>query len=137
MELLFREDAYERSCSAKVVAVGPEGIRLDRTVFYPTGGGQPGDHGRIVTAEGRAIAIIDARKGESGDDVVHVPPGVFSPKTQCSPSAGTRSGSTPTVTSPEPAARSPRRHRSRPDVSRRRWASTVSPCAASQPTRVA
>jgi misacylated tRNA(Ala) deacylase len=73
MELLFREDAYERSCSAKVVAVGPEGIRLDRTVFYPTGGGQPGDHGRIITAEGRAIAIIDARKGESGDDVVHVP----------------------------------------------------------------
>lgn len=73
MELLFREDAYERSCSAKVVAVGPEGIRLDRTVFYPTGGGQPGDHGRIITAEGRAIAIIDTRKGESGDDVVHVP----------------------------------------------------------------
>ena len=73
MELLFREDAYEKSCSAKVVAVGPEGIRLDRTVFYPTGGGQPGDHGRIITAEGRAIAIIDTRKGESGDDVVHVP----------------------------------------------------------------
>jgi misacylated tRNA(Ala) deacylase len=73
MELLFREDAYEKSCSAKVVAVGPEGIRLDRTVFYPTGGGQPGDYGRIVTAEGRAIAIIDTRKGESGDDVVHVP----------------------------------------------------------------
>jgi misacylated tRNA(Ala) deacylase len=73
MELLFREDAYEKSCSAKVVAAGPEGIRLDRTVFYPTGGGQPGDHGRIITAEGRAIAIIDTRKGESGDDVVHVP----------------------------------------------------------------
>ena len=39
MELLFREDAYLTHCAAKVVAATPEGITLDRTVFYPEGGG--------------------------------------------------------------------------------------------------
>ena len=40
-ELIFRDDAYARSCEARVVAVDERGIRLDRTVFYPTGCGQP------------------------------------------------------------------------------------------------
>ncbi len=44
---LFRDDAYLKSCDAVVVAVDEKGIRLDRTVFYPTGGGQPGDVGRL------------------------------------------------------------------------------------------
>ena len=39
-EELFREDAYLKSCEATVTAVGDAGIVLDRTVFYPTGGGQ-------------------------------------------------------------------------------------------------
>ena len=39
MEELFRQDSYLRSCEAIVTASGPEGISLDRTVFYPTGGG--------------------------------------------------------------------------------------------------
>jgi misacylated tRNA(Ala) deacylase len=72
-ELLFRDDAYLRSCEATVVGVDERGIRLDRTVFYPMGGGQPGDTGQLKRADGRAIAIADARKGDSIDDVLHVP----------------------------------------------------------------
>ena len=51
-ELVFRDDGYARSCSARVVAVDERGIRLDRTVFYPTGGGQPGDSGVLRLADG-------------------------------------------------------------------------------------
>ncbi len=49
------------------------GIRLDRTVFYPTGGGQPGDTGTLRLASGAAIAIVDTVKGEGADEVIHVP----------------------------------------------------------------
>lgn len=73
MELLFREDAYATSCIAQVTSVGPEGIRLDRTLFYPTGGGQPGDSGRLIGEDGQVLVITDTRKGESGDDVLHIP----------------------------------------------------------------
>jgi misacylated tRNA(Ala) deacylase len=71
-DLLFRDDAYLRSCEARVVAVDAAGIRLDRTVFYPQGGGQPGDSGTLTLADGRIVAITDTRKGESADDVVHI-----------------------------------------------------------------
>jgi misacylated tRNA(Ala) deacylase len=73
MELLFRQDAYLKSCDATVVGVDEKGIRLDRTVFYPMGGGQPGDVGRLTLADGGAIEIVDAIKGLSHEDVVHVP----------------------------------------------------------------
>jgi misacylated tRNA(Ala) deacylase len=72
-ELLFRDDAYARSCPARVVAADGRGIRLDRTVFYPTGGGQPGDTGCLRLAAGDTIAIVDTVKGETPDDVIHVP----------------------------------------------------------------
>ena len=71
-ELIFREDGYARSCTARIVAADERGIRLDRTVFYPTGGGQPGDTGVLRLPSGAAIAIVDAIKGE-GDEVIHVP----------------------------------------------------------------
>lgn len=71
MEPLFRNDAYVRTCRATVVEAGPEGIRLDRSVFYPTGGGQPGDQGTLTTADGTVIAVIDAVKGATPDDVLH------------------------------------------------------------------
>jgi len=79
-ELLFRDDAYLRSCKACVVAVDERGIRLDRTVFYPTGGGQPGDTGSLRLASGDAIAIVDTVKGDGPDEVIHVPaPGSAAP----------------------------------------------------------
>ena len=71
MEPLFRNDAYVRTCRATVVEAGPEGIRLDRSVFYPTGGGQPGDTGTLHTADGVTLAVIDAVKGTTPDDVLH------------------------------------------------------------------
>jgi misacylated tRNA(Ala) deacylase len=72
---LFREDARLRSCDARVVAVDERGIRLDRTVFYPHGGGQAGDSGQLRRADGVVVAIADTRKGESPGDIVHVPAG--------------------------------------------------------------
>lgn len=72
-DLVFREDAYARSCVARVVAADARGIRLDRTVFYPTGGGQPGDTGVLRFADGCAIAIVDTVKGDGADEVIHVP----------------------------------------------------------------
>src|SRR6266550_6121482 len=72
-ELLFRDDAYLRSCAARVTAADERGIRLDRTVFYPTGGGQPGDSGVLRLASGEVIAVLDTVKGEAADEVVHIP----------------------------------------------------------------
>jgi misacylated tRNA(Ala) deacylase len=73
MEALFREDAYLKDCTATVVAVDERGIRLDRTVFYPTGGGQPGDTGRLRLEDGAEIEIRDAVKGAEPGAVVHIP----------------------------------------------------------------
>jgi misacylated tRNA(Ala) deacylase len=87
-ELLFRDDAYARSCSARVTAVDARGIRLDRTVFYPTGGGQPGDIGKLVLAAGAAIDIAGTVKGEAPDEVIHVPaPGMALPEVGAEASA--------------------------------------------------
>ena len=72
-EEVFRQDAYARSCTARITAVDEAGVRLDRTVFYPLGGGQPGDRGVLVLGDGTAIRIIDTRKGEAADEIVHVP----------------------------------------------------------------
>jgi misacylated tRNA(Ala) deacylase len=72
MTLAFRDDAYLRSCSATVTAVDERGIRLDTTVFYPMGGGQPGDIGVLRRASGD-ITIVDTIKGATPDQVIHVP----------------------------------------------------------------
>ena len=71
-ELLFRDDAYLRTASARVLAVHERGIELDRTIFYPTGGGQAGDTGVLLRASGERIAVVDTRKGETLDSVLHV-----------------------------------------------------------------
>jgi misacylated tRNA(Ala) deacylase len=72
-ELLFRDNGYLRSCNSRVTAADGRGIRLDRTVFYPMGGGQPGDTGVLRLASGPAIAIVDTIKGALPDEVIHVP----------------------------------------------------------------
>lgn len=73
MDLLFRDDAYLQECTATVTAADESGIRLDRTVFYPTGGGQPGDTGMLILADGRLIEIVDSLKGETMNEVRHIP----------------------------------------------------------------
>ena len=71
---IFRNDAYARRVDAVIVDVTDEGIVLDRTVFYPEGGGQPGDRGRLNLRDDAFIEIIDARKTASGT-LLHVPHG--------------------------------------------------------------
>jgi misacylated tRNA(Ala) deacylase len=72
-EALYRSDGYARRCEARVLSADTAGIRLDRTVFYPTGGGQPGDIGVLRLGDGSEIAIVDAVKGDGPDAVLHVP----------------------------------------------------------------
>ncbi len=72
-EEVFRADAYARFCDAVVTGADDSGVRLDRTVFYPAGGGQPGDTGVLRTGDGRRVAITDTVKGGAPDDIVHVP----------------------------------------------------------------
>ena len=69
---LFRDTPYQRENPAVVAGVDERGIRLDRTVFYPRGGGQAGDSGWLDLADGRSLAIADAVKGEGGE-ILHVP----------------------------------------------------------------
>lgn len=76
---LFQQDAYLRRCQARVVAVLPEGVVLDRTVFYPLGGGQPGDTGRLHAGDGREWRVVDARKAEGGRILHQVEAGMPSP----------------------------------------------------------
>jgi len=100
-ELLFRDDAYSKTASARVVAVNERGARpsplsllpggegkgtaangrqpfaeyvieLDRTIFYPQGGEQMGDTGVMLRANGERIPVADTRKGETPDSVLHV-----------------------------------------------------------------
>jgi misacylated tRNA(Ala) deacylase len=70
--LLFRDDAYLRRCAARVTVASERGIELDQTVFYPMGGGQPGDTGSLILGDGRTLRIADTRKGDVVDAVVHV-----------------------------------------------------------------
>ena len=78
-EEVFRQDAYAQSCAARVTAVDDAGVRLDRTVFYPLGGGQPGDVGELVLGDGTTVPIVDTRKGEAPGEIVHVPDGPVDP----------------------------------------------------------
>jgi misacylated tRNA(Ala) deacylase len=82
-EPLFQQDAYLKSCAATVVEAGAAGIVLDRSVFYPLGGGQPGDTGTLRAADGREWRVVDARKGEGGR-ILHVLEAGMTP-----PAAGT------------------------------------------------
>jgi len=71
-EEIFREDAYTKSCDAVVTGIVDEGVILDRTVFYPEGGGQPGDIGVLCRQDGSTVLIADTRKAPDGNGIIHV-----------------------------------------------------------------
>lgn len=72
-EELFRDDATLATCEATITAVTEAGIALDRTVFYPQGGGQAGDAGMLTRGDGAVLAIADTRKGTDAGQILHVP----------------------------------------------------------------
>ena len=72
-EELFREDAALHACEATVTAMDERGVQLDRTVFYPQGGGQAGDRGELALDDGSVLAIVDTKKGQAPGEIVHVP----------------------------------------------------------------
>jgi misacylated tRNA(Ala) deacylase len=71
--LLFRDDAYAASCQAKVLGATPEGgVILDRTIFYAQGGGQPGDVGAILRADGRRVPVTNTVYAADRSQVAHL-----------------------------------------------------------------
>ena len=71
-DTLFLDDAGLLACGATLTALGAEGLELDRTVFYPQGGGQAGDTGSLTRADGAQLAIVDTRKGAAPGQVLHL-----------------------------------------------------------------
>lgn len=71
---LFRDDAYLKETTARVADINDRGgILLDRTIFYATSGGQPGDTGHFERPDGTRIAIAATVNGQSKDEIIHVP----------------------------------------------------------------
>lgn len=68
---LFRQNGYLKNCTATVTAVDERGIQVDQTVFYSTGGGQPGDTGTCVTAAGIELIITDTFKDRESAEHIH------------------------------------------------------------------
>ena len=85
-ERLFLDSPALARTGARVLAVSPDGIVLDRTVFYAQGGGQPGDRG-VLRWEGGETPIANTIKGV-GDAILHVPePGAALPRADATVSA--------------------------------------------------
>jgi misacylated tRNA(Ala) deacylase len=73
-EILFRDDSYLREAEAKIVALNERGgIILDRTIFYATSGGQPGDTGHLKREDGSRIEVAETITGETKNEIVHLP----------------------------------------------------------------
>lgn len=74
VDALFRDDFYLTAVDAVVTAIHKDGgIELDRTCFYATSGGQPGDTGYIERSDGSRIRLGPTRNGASKDIIIHVP----------------------------------------------------------------
>jgi misacylated tRNA(Ala) deacylase len=67
---LYSRDAYLRTCDATVTEVREDGVVLDRTVFYPRGGGQPGDSGELRWSGG-ACRVADTTRSRDDGTIVH------------------------------------------------------------------
>jgi len=72
-EEIFRDEPYRKDAEATIAALDARGIVLDRTIFYPRGGGQAGDAGVLRRNDGAGIAIADTVKGDVPGEIVHVP----------------------------------------------------------------
>jgi len=70
-EELFREDSYLKSCTATVTAIDDRGVQLDQTVFYPVGGGQPGDTGALILADGSKLRVTNTFKDRDTGEHIH------------------------------------------------------------------
>ena len=68
---IFYADSYRRELSASVVAVDADWVELDQTIFYPMGGGQPGDTGIMVAPDGTTFKVVDTRKGATPGQIKH------------------------------------------------------------------
>ena len=75
---LFRDDSYLKTCTATVTSSGDGVFYVDSTIFYPLGGGQPGDTGS-VSWDGGTLDIVDTRYGQDGDIAHHVAEGEAPP----------------------------------------------------------
>ena len=68
---VFQSDPYQREVESVVTGSGDGWVELAATVFYPTGGGQPGDAGQLVLPD-RTLDVVDTRKGEASGSILHV-----------------------------------------------------------------
>ncbi len=67
----YYDDSYRKELKAIVTAVNGEWIELDQTIFYPLGGGQPGDTGVVIGRDGSVYKVLDTRKGDSNEQIKH------------------------------------------------------------------
>jgi len=72
-QALFRDDAYCVETEATVLASEPRGVVLDRTVFYPQGGGQSGDKGTLLLEDGTAIPVLNTTYDSDRLTILHAP----------------------------------------------------------------
>ncbi|MEM7281901.1 MAG: alanyl-tRNA editing protein [Pseudomonadota bacterium] len=68
---LFQDDAYQKVCSAVVIQAQDNQVQLDQTIFYPLGGGQPGDTGTMTLETGESHQVVDTRKDRDSGAVIH------------------------------------------------------------------
>ena len=75
---LFGEDAYLKEAPGKIIGFsGENGVILEKSIFYPTGGGQPGDTGSVVF-NGHTFPVEETVKGDNNDIVLLLTDGLSS-----------------------------------------------------------
>lgn len=80
-ELYFYQDSYLTELSAEITEVGENWLKLDRTLFYPLGGGKPGDTGKLTFADATLEIVNTTKQADSADVLHHIDPdsGQFQP----------------------------------------------------------